>query len=247
MSGEVHQQKSFIQKIALYIKENGFEMENLVLIVPSDRAANQLRIEIAKTFSKPIFAPTILTIDKWMKPTLLHVIDETRQLLSLYEISAGIPGVPNASFEEFLTWGKIALRDFGEVDRYLLDAAKVFKNLESIKELESWQIDEEDYSESQKKFLDFWKVLPDLYTSFHLSLEKKQQTTPGRAYRMFAETTQEFHSPEAKQYFIFAGFNALTKAELVSIKKILDLEKGVFLSDADLLGRMIIYMKQEGF
>ncbi|MEJ6590215.1 MAG: PD-(D/E)XK nuclease family protein [Crocinitomicaceae bacterium] len=234
MSGEVHQQKSFIQKIALYIKENGFEMENLVLIVPSDRAANQLRIEIAKTFSKPIFAPTILTIDKWMKPTLLHVIDETRQLLSLYEISAGIPGVPNASFEEFLTWGKIALRDFGEVDRYLLDAAKVFKNLESIKELESWQIDEEDYSESQKKFLDFWKVLPDLYTSFHLSLEKKQQTTPGRAYRMFAETTQEFHSPEAKQYFIFAGFNALTKAELVSIKKILDLEKGVFLSDADL-------------
>ena len=234
MSEEILKPQSFIKKIASFIKNRGFEMENLTLIVPSDRAANQLRVEIAKTFAKPVFAPTIQTIDKWMKPSELHVLDETRQLLSLYEISAGVPGVPNENFEEFLTWGKIALRDFSEIDRYLLDATKVFKNLASIKQLESWQIDEADYSESQKKFLNFWKVLPDLYTSFHLKLDQKKQTTPGRAYRVFAETTHDFLDPEAKQYFVFAGFNALTKAELVSIKKILELKKGVFLSDSDL-------------
>ena len=81
-------------------------MEDLHIIVPSDRAANQLRVEIARLFSKPIFAPKIETIDKWMKPENLVVVDETRQLLSLYGVSKHMPNIPNANFEEFFKLGK---------------------------------------------------------------------------------------------------------------------------------------------
>ena len=224
---------SFIEKTASFIKEERYDMEQLILIVPSDRAANQLRIQIAKTFSKPIFAPTIYTIDKWMQPTDFAVVDETRQLLCLYQLSLEIEDVPTESFEEFLSWGKIALRDFGEIDRYLLDAKNVFKNLASIKELESWQIAEEEYSESQKKFLGFWKVLPALYSAFHAALLSKGQISSGRAYKLFAEAQHDFLSPESTKRFVFAGFNALSSAELLSIKKIIGAKKGVFLSDTD--------------
>ena len=93
---------SFIQKIATLIKARNYPMEDLHIIVPSDRAANQMRVEIARLFSKPIFAPKIETIDKWMKPEKLVVVDETRQLLSLYEVSKLIPDIPNANFEEFV-------------------------------------------------------------------------------------------------------------------------------------------------
>jgi len=224
---------SFIQKIAGLIKARNYSMEDLHIIVPSDRAANQLRVEIARLFSKPIFAPKIETIDKWMKPENLVVVDETRQLLSLYEISKHMPNIPNANFEEFLSWGKVILSDFNEIDRYLLDPRAVFKNLASIKELESWQIDEEDYSESQKKFLGFWDALPKLYDLFHKALRSKGQLNSGRAYKLFAEAQHDFLSTDAETQFIFAGFNALSKAELFIIKRILDAKKGSFLSDSD--------------
>ena len=226
---------SFIQKIATLIKARNYPMEDLHIIVPSDRAANQMRVEIARLFSKPIFSPKIETIDKWMKPEKLVVVDETRQLLSLYEVSKLIPDIPNANFEEFLSWGKIILRDFNEIDRYLLDPGAVFKNLASIKELESWQVDEEDYSESQKKFLGFWDVLPRIYDLFHEALGSKGQLNSGRAYKIFAEAQHDFLSPDSKTQFIFAGFNALSKAELLTIKRIIDAKKGSFLSDADVL------------
>ncbi len=235
MSEELTENHSFIEKIAAIIKEKNYAMEDLHIIVPSDRAANQLRVQIARSFSKPIFAPRIQTIDRWMKPENLVVVDETRQLLTLYEISKHISDIPNANFEEFLSWGKIILRDFNEIDRYLLDPLAVFKNLASIKELESWQIEEEDYSESQKKFLGFWKVLPKLYELFHEALFSKGQLTSGKAYKMFAEGQHDFISSDSKRQFVFAGFNALSKAELIIIKRIIDVKKGLFLSDSDLL------------
>ena len=226
---------SFIEKIAALIKAKNYPMEHLHIVVPSDRAANQLRVQIARLFEKPIFAPKIQTIDKWMRPENQIVVDETRQLVSLYEVSKLIPNIPNANFEEFLGWGKIILRDFNEIDRYLLDPAGVFKNLASIKELESWQIDEEDYSESQKKFLGFWKILPRLYDLFHEKLSSKGQLTSGRAYKLFAEGQHDFLSTASNKQFVFAGFNALSKAELVTIKRIIDAKKGLFLTDSDLL------------
>ena len=226
-------QNSFIEKVVVHITESGVNMEHLNVIVPSDRAANQLRVQIAKTLTKPILAPNIQTIDKWMKPEGILVADETRQLLCLHEIAQKFQDIPNENFEEFLSWGKIAVKDFNEIDRYLLNPIAVFKNLASIKELESWQIDEEAYSESQKKFLGFWEKLPEMYTSFNGSLKKNGQVTSGRAYKKFAEERQDFLSSSAKNYFIFAGFNALSKAELVSIKKIIEAKKGVFLSESD--------------
>ena len=233
MSKDSLESISFIKKIVKHIAELGLDMEHLSLIVPSDRAANQLRIQIAKTLSTPILAPNIQTIDKWMKPDGVMVADETRQLLCLHEVCKKFQDIPNESFEEFLSWGKIALKDFNEIDRYLLDPTLVFKNLASIKELESWQIDEASYSESQKKFLSFWKVLPEMYVAFNKALEKRGQITSGRAYKKFAEDRQEYLSPTAQNYFIFAGFNALSKAELVSIKKIVAVKKGSFLSETD--------------
>ena len=224
---------SFIEKIAALIKARNYPMEDLHIIVPSDRAANQLRVEIAQLSSRPIFAPKIETIDKWIKPKNLVVVDETRQLLSLYGSSKQIPNIPNSNFEEFLSWGKIILSDFNEIDRYLLDPHAVFKNLASIKELESWQIDEEDYSESQKKFSGFWDVLPKLYDLFHEALNLKGQLNSGRAYKLFAEAQHDFLSTDSKTQFIFAGFNALSKSELVIIKRIIEAKKGSFLSDSD--------------
>ena len=133
-----------VQKIAQFIKEKELDLGALTIIVPSDRAINKIKQELSNLYSIPILSPQIITIDKWMRTEDKSKIDPTRQLITLHEISAQLAPFKDQSFEEFLSWGNTLLKDFDEVDRYLLDAKAVFKNLKSIKELETWQIADEE-------------------------------------------------------------------------------------------------------
>ena len=63
----------------------------------------------------------------------------------------------------------------------------------------------------------------------------KGQLTSGRAYKLFAEGQHDFLATVSNKQFVFAGFNALSKAELVTMKRIIDAKKGLFLTDSDLL------------
>jgi hypothetical protein len=225
---------NFIDQIATYIKENDFDLRNLTVVLPSERATKYLSQALFNTYGKPIFSPEIITIDRWVKKHSLPIIDKTRLLLYLFEMYLETEEGKDATFEEFLTWGMIVLSDFDDIDRYMLDHEQVFKNLKAIKELESWQIDEENFSASQVKFMEFWDRLPKYYAELHKKLQNKNTITAGLAYRKLAENTVVVLSGNEKQHFIFAGFNALSKSELSIIKNLLKLKKASFLVDADI-------------
>ncbi len=224
----------FIDQIANYIKENDFDLRNLTVVLPSERATKYLAQALYTCFGNPIFSPNIITIDRWVKTHSLPIVNRTRLLLNLFEMYLETEEGANDSFEEFLTWGPIILNDFDEIDRYMLDHEQVFKNLRDIKELESWRIDEEQYSQSQLKFMEFWDRLPNYYNRLHKKLSEKQQISIGLAYRKLAENTNAVLNGNEKQHFIFAGFNALSKAELTIIKNLTKQKKASFLIDADL-------------
>ena len=224
---------NFVQKIAQFIKEKEFHLDALTIVVPSDRAINKIKQELSKTYSSPVFSPQIITIDKWMKPKEKTKVDSTRQLIALYKISSKLDPFTNQSFDEFLAWGSTLLKDFDEVDRYLLDTNVVFKNLSSIKELETWQLDDEELSSSQKKFKDFWGHIPEIYKCFSEHLEEGNKTTSGRAYRDFNDHLHQQIPMEEDHQFIFAGFNALSLSELSVIKKLIQMKRAFFLTDGD--------------
>ena len=224
----------FIDQISTYIKENDFDLRNLTVVLPSERATKYLAESLINSYGKPIFSPEIITIDRWIKKHSLPIIDKTRLLLYIFEMFLETEEGKSATFEEFLTWGTIVLSDFDDIDRYMLDHEQVFKNLKAIKELESWQIDEENFSASQVKFMEFWDRLPKYYTELHKKLQDKNTITVGLAYRKLAENTAVVISGNEKQHFIFAGFNALSKSELRIIKNLLIQKKASFLVDADI-------------
>ena len=225
---------SFVRKIANFIKEEGFELSALTIIVPSDRAIGKIKQELSMVYKSPVFSPQIITIDKWMEPTGKTRIDSTRQLISLYQASKKIKRFDDLSFEEFLGWGSTLLKDFDEVDRYLLDADSVFKNLRSIKELEEhWELDDDQLSSSQKKFKGFWDEIPRIYELFHATLSQKKKTTPGNAYREFATKIEQYVPKEESHRFLFAGFNALSISELTAIKKLIHSKRAYLLNDSD--------------
>jgi len=102
-------------------------------------------------------------------------------------------------FDEFLPWGDIVLNDISEVDMYDVDAAAIFKNVVDFRSIASnflteeqkdvieryfghrpqgdevrkfWQdLHESGDSQAKDKFVELWKLLPQLYTGMRERLE----------------------------------------------------------------------------
>lgn len=221
----------FIDNLARKILDDYAQLEQLVVILPSERAVKYLGNSLYKLNSGPLIAPEMLTIDRWVRAQFNQIIDPTRLLIVLFESYLQTEEGKGQSFESFLTWGATLLSDFNDLDRYMIDQDQIFKNLKSIKELESWQIDEENYSESQLKFMAFWEQIPTLHVKLMAQLKERSQITLSQAYRQLAEETMSL-IPQDKKY-IFAGFNALSKAELQIIKNLMKRGDAEFIIDAD--------------
>ncbi len=222
----------FLDQLAHTILEKDRAAESYTIILPSERAKRYLVNSLFRANSGPLLAPNILTIDQWIssltEQTILH---PTKLLITLYQVYLETLQQEALSFEDFLTWGPILLSDFDDIDRYLVDHQQLYQNLASIKALESWQIDEEQYSASQQKFMQFWELIPKL----HKGLQAKNKTagacSKAQAYRLIATSPAAYLDPEA--YFIFAGFNALSGAEQRIIKYLIDKKQADFIIDTD--------------
>lgn len=215
--------EKFVDRIANHIKVNNYVLTDLSIILPSRRAKKYIQKALFEQFDKAVFSPTILTIDEWVKNyTPKSIIDKTWALFKLYEIHEKISGVDNKGLDEFLKWGRTLLSDFDEIDRYLLETDQLFVNLMDVKELEAWNVGEDELTEAQKRFLVFWEKLPTYYKHFKEMLEKEEAINMGAAYALFSQNLHLLFEENQKSTFIFAGFNALSKAEesiMLQLKK----------------------------
>jgi len=226
---------NFIDKIANYILEEGLDLEHLTVVLPSERAKKYLTAALFKAYGKPIVAPEIVTMDRWVKTVSNEtVIDKTRALLRLFEIQLkAAKSIEDHSFDEFLTWGNILLSDYNEIDRYLLDADKVFRNLADIKEIEQWSFGDATLTDSQKRFMEFWDRLPGYYNALNESLSKSGVCYAGKSFKFLANNIDLLFKADKKRQFLFAGFNALSKAETSVLKQLDQMGRAHIIINAD--------------
>ncbi len=224
----------FVQQIAHYIHSNELELEHFTIVLPSERLKKYIASSLFKEYGHAIVAPKMVTIDQWVKSYSPEtVIDQTRALLRLFEIQLkNAKTIEDASFDEFFTWGTILLSDFNEIDRYLLDADQVFRNLADIKEIENWSFGEQELTESQKRFMEFWDRLPGYYKALNEELTKRESCYAGRAFNYLTKNIDHLFGDKKAQY-LFAGFNALSKAEIELIRQIDQLGRAHVLINAD--------------
>lgn len=224
----------FVKQIAEYIHSNKLELEHLTIVLPSERLKKYIASALFEEYGRPIIAPKMVTIDHWVKSYSPEtVIDNTRALLRLFEIQLkNAKTVEDASFDEFFTWGTILLSDFNEIDRYLLDADQVFRNLADIKEIENWSFGEQQLTESQKRFMEFWDRLPGYYKELNKELTKRESCYAGKAFNYLTKNIDQLFKNK-KATYLFAGFNALSKAETELIRQIDQLGRAHILINAD--------------
>ncbi|MCB9189259.1 MAG: PD-(D/E)XK nuclease family protein [Flavobacteriales bacterium] len=215
------------------VEEYGFDgLRNLVIVIPSQRVAIYIREELLKMSDQVFWMPRILPINQFLQERHeFAMIDDLELVFELYEAYKETFDQPD-SFDDFLTWSSMIISDFNEVDKYLLDPNQVFKNLQSIKDIESWSFNQDELSETQKQFLKFWEKLGELYHKFHFRLTKKGEISNSRIYRVIAEEPEKYLSGIKGRIF-FVGFNALSRAEEKIFKFIVDAQIGEAVWDVD--------------
>ncbi len=226
---------TFLQQVAGYIHEKELPLQHLTVVLPSERAGKYLSAALFEAYGRPVFSPEIITMDRWIRKHCPYtVIDKTRALLQLFRIQYNdAVSEEDRSFEAFMSWGTMLLSDFDEIDRYLVASDKIFRNLRDIREIEQWSFGEEELTESQKRFLEFWERLPRYYEELNKALLATDSCYAGRAFRYVAEHPDALFAQDKERIFLFAGFNALSAAEKSIIRQLDQMGRAHVLINAD--------------
>ncbi|MBL0740081.1 PD-(D/E)XK nuclease family protein [Chryseolinea lacunae] len=236
--------KPFLYELAETLYKTHRPLDALTVIFPNRRAVLYFRKHLSTFLDRPAFAPRLITIEDFIsgltelkvpdKLELIHRLFKTyNDLLRKNLESEGEP------FDKFYFWGDMLLSDFDEVDKYMVNPGQLFQDLSHQKELDSsfdyltdeqreflrnfWGGFEENLTENKRKFLEVWNQLFKLYTQFKQTLLAEGFAYEGMLHRTVAETISDATTQRVKgQTLVFAGFNALTKAEEVIISFFVD-------------------------
>lgn len=200
------------------------------VLFPSRRARLFFSQALSRVADRPIWQPEWLTVDDLMAEVAgLRAGDTVRMVTELYKIYAEYHPEP---FDKFYFWGESLLNDFDTIDKYLIDADRLFRNISDLKQLEAdvsyltpaqvkilrsfWSelIGGDDLSDEKRKFLSVWRTLAPVYHRFRERLRKLGVGYPGMIQRAAAERLAAggFGFGKPRQ-FVVAGFNALTECE----------------------------------
>lgn len=119
-------QQKFLQEVSAYLTEkHGHELEQLRIVLPNKRAGLYLQKYLAAAAKQPSWAPEIITIQDMVTQAFpLPVADPLQLNFELYRVFVK-QTLTEESFDRFFPWGEMLLKDFDEVDKYLVNARKI--------------------------------------------------------------------------------------------------------------------------
>jgi len=181
--------KRFLEQVATKVLLHREAGARRAVVLPNRRAGVFLRYAISQQVSTPTLLPAIVTIeDFFFKLSGLVKVEPVEQLFRLFEAYQSVSG--NHDIDEFLTWGPTFLADCNEIDTNLVDAEDFFDNLYHDRKIRNWKPNEE-LTEMQVRYLEFWKQAKLIYQEFTRSLLEENKAYSGLAYRYAVEHINE--------------------------------------------------------
>jgi ATP-dependent helicase/nuclease subunit B len=228
--------RTFIDELAEYILNTFTDMSKVVVVFPNRRPSLFLQRALGKLSQKPIFAPITFSIRDFVyQHAGLTPLDNISLLFRLYHVynRVNAPGSGYA-FEHFISSGELMLADFNDIDHYLVDPAALFSNLDKAKAIELWNPGKYELTPMEEDYLAFFLKLQVYYTEFVKEMKSDRCGYDGLAYRTLAEDILEGNTlVNSDCTHIFAGFNALNKAEEIILDHFVKNSGGCFFWDAD--------------
>ena len=222
----------FLYQVAsLFYSKYGAEVSRLAFVFPNRRTGLFFQKYLSEVSEKPLFSPTILTInDLFVQLSGKQTADRISMLFKLYDIYLDHSG-SSETFDEFLYWGEMLLKDFDDIDKYMVDARMLFTNVTDLREIENdfsflspeqiaairtfWSsFYPKGDTPNQEQFLAVWQILYALYADLREALAAEGKGYEGMIFREVVELLEKNECcdlPYTK--VVFVGLNALSVAE----------------------------------
>lgn len=224
--------KPFLYQVASHFySEYGAEVSRLAFVFPNRRTGLFFQKYLSEVSEKPLFSPTILTInDLFVQLSGKQTADRISMLFKLYDIYLSHSG-SSETFDEFLYWGEMLLNDFDDIDKYMADARMLFTNVTDLREIENdfsflspeqiaairtfWSsFYPKGDTPNQEQFLAIWQILYALYTDLREALAAEGKGYEGMIFREVVEKMEKNECCDLPYTrIVFVGLNALSVAE----------------------------------
>ena len=262
----------FLETVAHHILNSYDDLSGLTLVFPNKRSAmflkKYMQEALVKTSATPCFMPRFATMGNFVSRFATRPeMPRLEQLFLLYDcyrrLLTGLGRDEQLrDFDKFVFWGGMILDDFDDVDRQLVDASKLFKNLKDLKEINADYLDDEQkrivrqiWGESARtaavtefwthvnnvegdnpeaRFVSLWQLLGDLYTDFKTQLHRRGYDTSGGQFRDAATIIHDSSAEAlAQRQYAFIGFNDLSHSEILMLKRLKEVNAAIFFWDFD--------------
>ena len=241
----------FLESCANYIYTRyAAELKDITIVFPNRRSGVFFSAYLRRQLTGPVIGPSLTTVNELLQAqSPLIPAEKLRLITILHEVFKKITG-SNESLDDFYFWGEVLLADFDDIDKYLVNAGDLFRNLAGIKNIEQ----QFDYlTEEQKltlerfwgslgnwqsrghesEFIAIWDKLFAVYEMFRNELRKINAGYPGMIMRDGVENQETGAAmPESSRY-IFIGLNALNNCEKHLFLKLQKEGRALFFWDYD--------------
>ncbi|NVK84236.1 MAG: hypothetical protein HWE21_07935, partial [Cytophagia bacterium] len=242
--------KSFHENIVAQFESDQLSgLKNHCFVFPTKRGGIFFKRALLAAYGEQNFMlPAILSIEEFVqRMTGMTITDELTLLFHLYKIYQTKDS--DLEFDDFYAWGKIILKDYDEIDRYLADARKIYSALQDIKEIDNVFGYNDEFrdiiaryrtlTEKQEKtkllteFLKIWKEVGAVYEVYQEELAKEEKAYGGMLYRNLANILSQESFDHSFEQYHFCGFNALSKAEEIIFDALVKADKAQLYWDLD--------------
>ena len=216
------------------IADRGYDLENTIIVFPNQRPIIFLKEHFKTAIDRTIFMPKITCIDDLVAElSEVDIVDNVFLLFELFRIHCEIGNSKYRTFNEFIPFAEMLLRDFSEIDANLVDAKSLFANIHDIKAIGEWDVSGEELTQLQIDYLKFFESLHLYYTKLRDRLQTQSKAYAGMAYRKVAENIEAYlsHFEGKKMYFV--GFNAMQKCDEIIIKALTNSGIATMITDGD--------------
>ena len=219
-----------------FLAETGGELRGYTFVFPNRRSSLFFRRYLGESVSRAVFSPRLTNInDLFSALSGLRSLDKITLLHRLYTVFKDRLEGFSESLDEFIYRGEVILNDFDDIDKYLVDARRLFANISDIKEIDSrydylsdnqrkaiehfWGVFIRNRNgENERQFMSMWSVMYDIYASFRSRLLSNGEAYEGMVYRSVAgrlkdEDAALMERLERYGNIVFVGLNAPNRCE----------------------------------
>lgn len=220
-----------------------------MLVFPNKRANLFFNEYLAEESDQPIWSPAAMSIsDLLQKLSVQKTGDPIRLVCELYKVFKE-ETESRETLDDFYFWGELLISDFDDVDKNMVDADKLFSNLQDLKNLmDDYEFLDEEQEEAirqffqnfsierrtelKEKFISLWDKLGIIYHRYRENLAELGIAYEGMLYRNVIEQLDTDRLKYDK--YVFVGFNVLNKVEKEFFQKLQKAGKAMFYWDYDL-------------